>query len=46
MDDIILYIYSFLNIKCHTCHLKLNLQHNYLYKYNKYFCSKECFNYI
>lgn len=42
-------IFKYLDIKCHTCHVKIksgNQYQNCIILKNFIFCSQECFNFI
>ena len=45
-DEIIQYISSFTNNKCHTCNKKIQIIKDYIKYHNLIFCSEECFNHI
>ena len=43
-EEIIEYISSFTNNKCHTCNKKIQIIEDYIKYHNLIFCSEECFN--
>ena len=49
-NDIIVVINSYLGITCNTCLCKIKIyleNHNYFIRQGKkYYCSKECYNFI
>jgi hypothetical protein len=46
-EDIIVYVNSLTNIKCHICNKKYKLQHDFYKKQSKfYYCSKNCYHFI
>jgi hypothetical protein len=43
-DDILNYISTLINIKCHVCYKKFDYKNNFYKKQGKfYYCCKECY---